>query len=29
MKKASTKGIDATDPTQYFNIWVVGDMEVS
>lgn len=26
MKKASTKGIDATDPTQYFNIWVVGDM---
>ena len=26
MKKASTKGIDATNPTQYFNIWVVGDM---
>ena len=26
MKKASTKGIDATDPTQYFNIWIVGDM---
>ena len=26
MKKSSTKGIDATDPTQYFNIWVVGDM---
>jgi hypothetical protein len=26
MKKASTKGIDATDPTQYFNIWVIGDM---
>ena len=26
MKKSSSKGIDATDPTQYFNIWVVGDM---
>ena len=26
MKKASSGGIDATDPTQYFNIWVVGDM---
>lgn len=26
MKKASTGGIDATDPTQYFNIWVVGNM---
>lgn len=26
MKKSSTKGIDATNPTQYFNIWVVGDM---
>lgn len=26
MKKSSTKGIDATDPTQYFNIWVVGTM---
>ena len=26
MKKASSKGIDATTPTQYFNIWVVGDM---
>ena len=26
MKKASSGGIDATNPTQYFNIWVVGDM---
>ena len=26
MKKSSSKGINATDPTQYFNIWVVGDM---
>lgn len=26
MKKSSTKGIDATDPTQYFNIWIVGSM---
>lgn len=26
MKKASTKGIDATDPTHYLNFWVVGDM---
>ncbi|REC77993.1 zinc metalloprotease [Chryseobacterium elymi] len=26
MKKSSTKGIDATDPTHYFNIWVVSDM---
>lgn len=26
MKKASTKGIDATDPSQYLNMWVVGDM---
>lgn len=26
MKKTSTKGLDATDPTHYFNMWVVGDM---
>ncbi len=26
MKKASTKGIDATDPVHYLNMWVVGDM---
>lgn len=26
MKKSSTKGIDATDPKQYLNMWVVGDM---
>ena len=26
MKKSSSKGINATAPTQYFNIWVVGDM---
>lgn len=26
MKKASTGGIDATNPTNYFNIWVVGRM---
>ncbi|MBP7173532.1 MAG: zinc metalloprotease [Cloacibacterium sp.] len=26
MKKASTGGIDATNPAQYLNIWVVGDM---
>ena len=26
MKKASTGGIDATTPSSYFNIWVVGDM---
>ena len=26
MKKASTGGIDATNPTNYFNIWVVGSM---
>ncbi len=26
MKKSSSKGIDATDPTQYFNIWIVGSM---
>lgn len=26
MKKSSSGGIDATDPTQYFNIWVVGSM---
>ncbi len=26
MKKTSTKGIAATDPTQYFNIWIVGSM---
>lgn len=26
MKKTSSKGLDATDPTHYFNIWVVGDM---
>ncbi|SMD01274.1 zinc metalloprotease [Chryseobacterium sp. YR221] len=26
MKKTSTGGIDATNPTNYFNIWVVGSM---
>lgn len=26
MKKASTGGIDATTPSSYFNIWVVGNM---
>ena len=26
MKKSSSKGIDATDPKQYFNIWVIGNM---
>ena len=26
MKKTSTKGLDATDPTHYLNLWVVGDM---
>lgn len=26
MKKASSGGIDATNPTNYFNIWVVGSM---
>ncbi|MDN4013780.1 zinc metalloprotease [Chryseobacterium gambrini] len=26
MKKTSSKGIDATNPTNYLNIWVVGDM---
>lgn len=26
MKKTSTKGINATNPANYFNIWVVGDM---
>lgn len=26
MKTASKGGIDATDPTQYLNMWVVGDM---
>ena len=26
MKKASTGGIDATSPANYFNMWVVGDM---
>lgn len=26
MKKSSSKGLNATDPTHYFNIWVVGDM---
>ncbi|MBK1894194.1 zinc metalloprotease [Chryseobacterium paridis] len=29
MKKASTGGIDATNPTNYFNIWVVGSMPTS
>jgi hypothetical protein len=26
MKKSSTGGLDATSPSSYFNIWVVGDM---
>jgi hypothetical protein len=26
MKRATTGGIDATNPTNYFNIWVVGKM---
>ena len=26
MKKASTGGLDATSPSSYFNIWVVGNM---
>ncbi len=26
IKSLLLRGIDATDPTQYFNIWVVGDM---
>lgn len=26
MKKASTGGIDATTPSRYFNLWVVGNM---
>ena len=26
MKKASTGGIDATNPTNYLNIWIVGNM---
>ncbi len=26
MKKSSSKGLNATDPSHYFNIWVVGDM---
>ncbi len=26
MKKASTGGIDATSPANYFNLWVVGNM---
>ncbi|AZA53237.1 zinc metalloprotease [Chryseobacterium sp. G0201] len=26
MKKTSSKGLDGTDPTHYFNIWVVGEM---
>ncbi|GEN69295.1 zinc metalloprotease [Chryseobacterium rhizosphaerae] len=26
MKKASTGGIDATNPTNYFNLWIVGRM---
>lgn len=26
MKKASTGGIDATTPSSYFNLWVVGNM---
>jgi len=26
MKKASTGGIDATSPSNYFNLWVVGNM---
>ncbi|PWN63038.1 zinc metalloprotease [Chryseobacterium phosphatilyticum] len=26
MKRASTGGIDATNPTNYFNIWIVGTM---
>lgn len=26
MKKSSTGGVDATSPSSYFNIWVVGDM---
>lgn len=26
MKKSSQGGIDATDPSQYLNMWVVGDM---
>lgn len=29
MKKASTGGIDATNPTNYLNIWVVGSMPSS
>ncbi|MFZ4932031.1 zinc metalloprotease [Chryseobacterium sp. Mn2064] len=29
MKKASTGGIDATNPTNYLNIWIVGNMTSS